>query len=211
MARIFKAAMSEAAHKLGYTWDDYRRWEDGKRWEVIGGEAFAMMPAPSTRHQGIVGEISRQLGDYCRGKSCRPFVSPIDVKLSEEDMVQPDVIVVCDRSQTTRTHIEGAPALVIEVLSESTALYDRGRKMALYARSGVKEVWLVTPYPSVLEVYVLADGGYRLQAVYGKDDTLVSPAFAELKLALASVFDFPLEPGEEVQLVREGRPAAAAR
>lgn len=203
--------MSEAAHKLGHTWDDYQRWDDGKRWEVIGGEAFAMTPAPSTRHQGIVGEISRQFGDYLVGKPGRAFVSPIDVKLSEEDMVQPDVIVVCNPSQITRTHIEGAPALVIEVLSESTALYDRGRKMALYARSGVKEVWLVTPYPSVLEVYVLADGGFRLQAVYGKDDSLVSPAFPDLKLALAAVFDFPLEPGEEVQLVREGRPGDAVR
>lgn len=203
--------MSEAAHKLGYTWDDYQRWEDGKRWEVIGGEAFAMTPAPSTRHQGITGELHRQLANHFKGKPCRAFVSPIDVKLSEEDMVQPDVIVVCDRSQITRTHIEGAPTLVIEVLSESTALYDRGRKMALYARSGVKEVWLVTPYPSVLEVFVLAEGGYRLQAVYGKDDTLVSPAFPELNLVLAAVFDFPLEPGEEVQLVREGRPPAAAR
>ena len=81
-----------------------------------------------------------------------------DSGLSEEDIVQPDLIVVCDANRIKPTHIEGPPTLVIEVLSPSTQAYDRVRKLRLFAASGVQEVWLVTPHPSLVEVLTL-DGG----------------------------------------------------
>ena len=131
--------------------------------------------------------------------------------LSHRDIVQPDRVVVCQREQITRTHIEGAPTLVVEILSESTALYDRTRKLRLYARSGVKEVWLVTPYPWLVEVLLLDGASYRIVETYTRTDQLESPTFPDLRIALDKVFDFPLEPGEEIGMVKEGRPPYAAK
>lgn len=199
--------MSEAARQL-YGWEDYRRWPDDRRWEVIGGEAFAMSPAPTTRHQRVLQELSRQLGNHFAGKTCVVFPAPTDVKLSDTDIVQPDISVVCVPGQIKSTHIEGAPTLVVEILSPSTNLHDRKRKLARYAATGVKEVWIVTPYPGAVEVFVLADGAYRLQVVYGDEDTLRSPTFPRMRIAMRKVFGFPVPPGEAVAVVKEGRPPA---
>ncbi len=125
--------------KQRFGWDDYRVWDDGQRWELIGGEPFCMSPAPGSRHQEIVGGLFAHLFQHFQGRPCQPFVSPIDVKLSTEDVVQPDIVVVCDRSQVLETHIEGPPDLAVEVLSPSSHRHDRVRKLRLYARYGVGE------------------------------------------------------------------------
>jgi Uma2 family endonuclease len=194
------------AKRAQYTWSDYRTWPDDRRWEIIGGEAYAMSPAPSTRHQSVLLELAAQLHLRFRGKPCRVFVAPTDVRLSEEDVVQPDVAVVCERERIKTTHINGAPTLVVEILSPATALLDRSRKLDLYGRSGVGEVWLVTPYPSLIEVFLLEETSYRLVHAYRKDEVFASATFKALRLDLRRVFDFPLEPGEEIEMVKEGHP-----
>ena len=205
--------MSNTATALrAYTWDDYRTWPDDERWEIVGGEAYAMSPSPTARHQTIQLRLSVGLHAFFRGTPCQVFPAPFDVKLSEADVVQPDVLVVCKPEQIRRTHIEGAPALVVEILSESSALRDRTTKMHLYARYGVPEVWLVTPYPSMTEVYQLDGKTYRLVAAYTPPDTLKSPGFPKLKLKLKDVFDFPLEPDEKAAMaVRETPPLYRAK
>jgi Uma2 family endonuclease len=190
-----------------FTWSQYRTWPDDERWELIEGEAYAMTPSPLSRHQLILGELYASLHAFLKGKPCKALPAPMDVKLTDEDVVQPDILVVCDPKQIRRTHVEGAPTLVVEILSPATALHDRKRKLALYAREGVREVWLVTPYPHAVEVFRLRDAAYVLAATYERTDTLISPAFPELQLDLDPVFDFPLEPGEQINLVKEGRPA----
>ncbi len=192
------------AVKESFTWDDYCTWSDNERWEIIDGEAFAMSPAPILRHQRISVKLSHQLFNFFDKHPCEVFVAPTDVKLSEHDVVQPDLLVVCDETQMKRTHIEGAPTLIIEILSSSTTLHDRMHKMDLYAASGVKEVWLVTPYPALVEVYLLKDKSYLLKKVFSKNDELKSPTFKDLKLDLAPVFDFPLEPDENIYVIKEG-------
>ncbi len=193
-----------------YTWDDYRRWDDDERWELIAGEPFCMSPAPSSRHQAIVSDLFGHLYQHFRSKCCRPLVSPIDVKFSAEDVVQPDIVVVCDRSQILETHIEGAPALVIEVLSPSTHRHDRIRKLRLYARFGVQEYWLVQPYPAMIEVLQLTGGDYRIAGAYTDTDTLHSPTFPELILDLSEVFTLPVPPVEQIDEIRESAPPYAA-
>jgi Uma2 family endonuclease len=197
--------MSEPARKreVRYTWADYQGWDDNQRWEIIGGEAYLMSPSPAWRHQKMVTEMSGQMFPYFKGKPCQLLLSPMDVVLSEADVVQPDLLVVCQPSQVKRTHIEGAPALVVEILSPSSAGRDRREKLMLYARAGVKEYWIVTPWPSLVEVLLLEGDRYVVHKVHGKDDTLESPTFPGLRLTLADVFDFPLEPGEEPPAVHE--------
>src|SRR3990172_174105 len=124
-----------------FTWADYRSWPDTERWEIIGGRAYAMSPSPGARHQHVCLQIASQLERRLRGQPCRVFAAPMDVKLSDEKAVQPDERVVCNRRKVKPTHGEGPPALVGEILSPSSVLHDRQRKLNLYARCGVKEFW----------------------------------------------------------------------
>ena len=197
--------MSEAADRRRprYTWADYQTWADDQRWEIIDGAAYQMSPSPTSRHQRIVGELYAAMHPWFKGNPCQLFIAPMDVVLAEDDVVQPDLLVVCDPGQVRRTHIAGAPALAVEVLSESSLHRDRLLKTNLYARHGVKEFWLVTPWPSMVEVLLLRDDRYELHAVLGKDQTLASPSFPGLRIALVEIFDFPLEPGEEPPMPSE--------
>ena len=115
-------------------------------------------------------------------------------------------MVVCDRSQILETHIEGAPALVVEVLSPSTHRHDRVRKLRLYARFGIQEYWLVQPYPAVIEVLHLTGGDYRIAGAYTDVETLRSPTFPELALDLSEVFTLPISPAEQIDEIRESAP-----
>lgn len=195
-----------ATDQRRYTWDHYRAWDDDQRWELIDGEPYCMSPAPSSRHQAIVSDLFGQLYQHFNGRPCRPLVSPIDVKLSASDVVQPDIVLICDRSQLRETHIEGPPALAIEVLSPSSHRHDRVRKLRLYARYGVQEYWLVQPYPAVIEVLQLVGDGYRIAGAYTDRETLHSPSFPELALDLATVFTLPVPAAERIDEVRESAP-----
>jgi Uma2 family endonuclease len=186
----------------GYTWDDYRSWTDDERWEIIGGVAYAMVSAPTTWHQWIQHRLSHHFTECLRGRQCVHYTAATDVKLSDEDVVQPDLLIVCDRSQIRQTHIEGAPTLVVEILSPSTMKHDKSRKMELYARCGVREYWTVQVYPAFVEAFVLEGSGYRLAAACDATDTLQSPTLDVLRVDLKEVYDFPNDsPG--IQLVKE--------
>ena len=107
--------------------DDYLTWPDDERWEIVDGVAYNMTPAPSVRHQTVAGKLNRKLAN----KPCKPFIAPVDVIFSEYDIIQPDVFVVCDKSKITEDNIQGAPDLVIEVLSPTTATKDlRGKSIS---------------------------------------------------------------------------------
>ena len=202
--------MSTAAAKLShaYTWSDYQSWPAGERWELVGGEAVAMSPSPSSRHQDLVGELTALMRTHFRGKTCRVFPSPMDVKLSDEDVVQPDLLVVCRPEQIRRTHIEGPPSLVVEVLSDSSLRHDRHTKRMLYARFGIPEYWIVTPFPHLVEILVLENGRYVLDRSFTRTDELTSATIPDLRFPLDSVFDFPLDEEEKKLLVVKEPPVA---
>ena len=128
-----------------------------------GGEAFDMSPPPLSRHQLISMRLTGALLEFFKGKRCQPYAAPFGVKLSDEDVVQPDLFVICNPKQIKHTHIEGPPTLVIEILSESSLRRDRIQKWALYERFGVREYWIVTPHPALIEVYRLRGGQYQLE------------------------------------------------
>ncbi|MGA1529327.1 MAG: Uma2 family endonuclease [Kiritimatiellia bacterium] len=190
--------------KATYTWSDYQTWPREERWEIIGGQAFAMSPSPTTRHQKIVTRLASNMEPLLRGGSCEVMVAPMDVRLSNEDVVQPDLLVVCDAQQIKTTHIEGPPRLVVEVLSSSTERMDRLLKRELYARCGVEEYWIVTPFPHLVEVYVLQQGHYVWWKTFDHRDRVTSSIMPDISFDLAQIFDFPLEEGEKnIFIVKE--------
>lgn len=175
-----------------FTWTDYQSWPDDERWELIGGEAFVMSPAPTTKHQAVTLNIAVALKAGLAGKTCHPFVSPIDVKFSETDAVQPDVLVVCKPETIKPSHIEGAPAVVIEVLSPSTATRDLRDKKALYEKHGVTEYIVVDPLEHYAMRFLLgADGLYDKGTVVGGNETLLVHFLDDLPIALWEVLGLP--------------------
>jgi Uma2 family endonuclease len=160
--------MADEARKLDsfFTYNDYIEIDDNNRYEVIDGELY-MMSSPSSTHQMIVGEVFRQLSNALQGKPCRPFVSPLDVRLfyeedgSDDTIVQPDVFVVCDKNKVGKNSINGAPDFVIEVLSPSNSLFEMSLKQSKYELSGVREYWMIDLENKELLEYVLTNGVFK--------------------------------------------------
>ncbi len=150
-----------------FTYGDYLQWDDGERWELIDGRAYSMAPAPSVPHQRLVTELAIQLGSQLRGSPCEAFVAPLDVRFPRAgerdeditDVVQPDLVIVCDASKLDERGCRGAPDFVVEVLSASTAARDQIAKLDLYERHGVREYWLIHPIERVVTVYRRGDDG----------------------------------------------------
>ena len=164
-------------HQARYTVADYMNWPDDQRWELIAGEIYNMSPAPTIKHQRIAGDFYNQLKQQLKGQSCIPYVALVDVVLSNDDVVQPDVLVVCDPAKITENNIQGAPDLVVEVLSPGTALKDMREKKLLYERFGVREYVVIDPLEEYVQRFCLQNDGH-----YGSSGlwTTRSAAFAQL-------------------------------
>lgn len=135
-----------------YSYEDYQSWDDGQRWEIIDGHAY-LMAVPSTKHQRISGILHHHIFSYLQGKPCEVFHAPFDVRLFpkpksrwEEALVQPDLSVVCDTGQLDDKGCNGAPTLVVEIISPSSSSRDCVTKLNKYKRAGV------TPTFSGLEI-----------------------------------------------------------
>lgn len=145
-----------------YTIEDYYELPEERRVELIDG-VFYDMSAPTTIHQLIAGEIYVILKNYIRRKegACVVFMSPVDVKLREDDnqtMVQPDILVQCDRDKIKKRGIFDAPDFVAEVLSKSTKKKDMNLKLKKYKEAGVREYWMIDPDKQKVIVYDFEQG-----------------------------------------------------
>ena len=149
---------SGAADDRLHTLEDYLSLPDDQRVEMIDG-VFYDMAAPTTVHQSVAGFLFKKLLDFVMENKgpCFPFMSPVDVQLDCDDktVVQPDVLVVCDRSKYRDGRVWGAPDLVVEVLSPSTRRKDMQLKMYKYAGAGVREYWMVDPEKKLVVQYDL--------------------------------------------------------
>ena len=150
--------------KRPHTYGEIRAWRDDTRWELIDGEAHAMT-GPSWQHQSVVARLVVQLLTFFDTRSCRVLPAPFDVRLPAGDepdeaietVVQPDISVVCDLTKLDDRGCRGAPKLVVEVLSPSTAGRDHLVKRELYERHGVEQYWLVHPIDRLVTIYRRTD------------------------------------------------------
>ena len=141
-------------------------YQDEQRTELINGQIVAMAPRPSTNHNLVAWNIYSIFSFFLKGKSCTPFADGSDLHLTEDDVFVPDMMVVCDRDKIKQDGVYGAPDLVAEVLSTSTAKRDRGYKKDLYAHCGVREYWIVNPVDRSIEIHLLQDGQFILHDIY---------------------------------------------
>ncbi len=190
--------MSLAKQDRPYSYSDYLSWDEGERWELIDGFPYAMSPAPSRKHQQIAGALYYNVKSFLSGKRCQAYFAPFDVRLAtpgtaDKDIltvVQPDLVVVCDHSKLDERGCLGAPDLVIEILSPSSAKMDMVTKLQLYEKYAVREYWLVHPTDETIMVYRLnEDGRYGRYDLLAREDILTSDILPDFEMALATLFD----------------------
>ena len=172
------------------TYADYCLTPDNERYELLGGELI-VAPAPNSAHQITVMELGTLLHMFVKARGLgQVFFAPYDVVLSETDVVQPDLLFISNERAyiITPANARGAPDLVVEILSPSTAERDRTFKRALYARYGVSEYWLVDPDARTITVLLLDDGAFAEAARYGTGQTLTSPTLPGFTANLDDIF-----------------------
>jgi len=158
---------------LKFTYEDYLHLPEDRRYEIIGGELF-MTPSPKRVHQQISRNLTTILWSYVKANGLgEVFEAPFDVVFSHHDVVQPDVLFVSreNLSIVGEDNIQGAPDLIIEILSPSTAERDLDLKKKLYARHAVKEYWIVDPDARKVTVYLWKENDYVKTGVYGEEDS----------------------------------------
>lgn len=175
------------------TYGEFRKLpDDGKRYELIRGEVH-LTPAPNTKHQWVLQNLNLSLGLHVQKEHLgEVWVAPLDVRLALDTALQPDLIFVSNaRAKIIQeSFIAGAPDLVVEILSPSTAAHDRATKLALYAEAGVPEVWLIEPQAKTVEVLKLQGRKYLVDSILAGELTLESSQFPGWKFALKDLFDF---------------------
>jgi Uma2 family endonuclease len=174
-----------------WTYEDYAGLpDDGHRYEIVNG-VLVMAPAPDLGHQSIVLRLSYYLFAHAELAGLgRVFAGPVDVELGSKNVFQPDVVVILNAhlDRMTQKKIIGAPDLVVEVASPSTAAYDRLTKYDVYARAGITEYWIVKPTTRTVEVLVLEDGEYRSLGVFRGQQTLPSRVVPGLPVRVEQFF-----------------------
>jgi len=175
-----------------WTYEDYLKLNDDKRYEVINGRLYEM-PAPLFEHQRIlkklayilisVSEINVKLGEV--------ITSPFDVILSEDIVVQPDIVFISKENlkNIKEGRLFGVPDLVVEVVSPTSYYRDRYEKFRIYEEAGIKEYWIVYPGEKTIEVWVLKEGKYELYSIASDEGKVKSKVLEGLEVDLKEVFD----------------------
>lgn len=186
-----------------YTYADYVTWQFKERVELIMGKVFKMSPAPTSYHQHCITVLNASFYNFLRGNKCRVFPAPFDVRLpidsrKDNNVIQPDITVICDESKIQPEGCVGAPDLIVEVVSKSSVKRDLHEKYSLYEKAGVKEYWLVNPNDRSLIIFVLDDQGkYQPAKPLTLGDIATSKTLVGFSLNLDEVFVNIVEEPEE--------------
>jgi len=182
----------EFQEKRRYTYADYLEWESPERYELFDGEAF-MMASPSVAHQALLTELVTEFNIWLRGKPCRVFAAPLDVRLfpkedrSDRTVVQPDLLVVCDESKLDKGSVNGPPDLAIEIVSPSNTYSELFRKFNYYLKAGAREYWVIDPESKIVSVHVYESGRY-ISATYSDNDRVPVAVLEGLEISLEALW-----------------------
>jgi len=181
--------MKVSTHKM--TYDEYCLLpDDGKQYELFDGE-LVVTPSPHRQHQKISGNVYRRLAAFVEERSLgEVYYSPLDTVFTEYTVLQPDILYISRKrlAEIAKDKIEGAPDLVVEILSPSTFHKDLRRKMKVYSESGVQEYWIVDPEMKAIELYCQRREGLELVRRFSADETFESGLLSGFRLAVGSIF-----------------------
>lgn len=197
-----------ASHDAKYTYADISSWPDDERWELIDGQAYAM-EIPNRWHSLVLTNLARILGNHFHGDPCEVHIANFGVRFPKDrevdekidSLVLPDLVVACEHSKLDEHGCRGAPGLIVEIISPSTAVHDQLRKLNLYEKHGVKEYWIISP-DGILMAFKLQRGNrYGRPHILDRTMKLTSPQFPGLEIDLDEVF-----PPEPPKVVRQSPP-----
>ncbi len=179
-----------------YTYADYLKWQFEERLELLKGKIFKMSPAPNRQHQSISSNIHGLLWLYFKKNPCKLFSAPFDVRLVKKKsvdekvvtVVQPDLCVVCDEDKLDDRGCNGAPDLVIEILSPGNSTKEMGIKFDLYEENGVKEYWIVNAAEQHIFIYTLVNKKFIGLKPLTVDNKIVSHLFPKLNFKVKEIF-----------------------
>jgi Uma2 family endonuclease len=197
MENVDKVEEPPVEYGIEYTYADYLKFDFEEMVELIRGRIFRMSLSQRTSHQLILGRLLLPIFTYCKSKSYQIFHGPVDVVLpignkkrdASTTVVQPDLLVLCDRNAVEEAAIFGVPDLVVEILSEHTKKKDLQDKFSIYEESGVKEYWITMPEQKLVEVFVLENQKYRRIQTYVHTDVLLCETLPGLEVDLNEVFN----------------------
>ena len=191
----FVYKLSDLDLNKSYTYADYLMWKFNERVELIKGKIFTMSPAPNTNHLQISRSLNRILDHFFHNNKCQLFYAPFDVVLSKtkddkkiKTVIQPDLGVICDLSKLDETKCNGAPDLVIEILSPGNSKKEMKIKYELYEENGVKEYWVIDPEHESVSVFILNKSKFVPQKPLTTEDTLKSAVFLSLEFSVDEIF-----------------------
>ena len=182
--------MTTQRPKAKLTFQDYLNTPDDERYELLDGELI-MAPSPNTLHQTINLNLSLMLQQFVRGRNLgKVLFAPYDVKLSDTDAVQPDLLFVSNARAgiITPNNIQGAPDFIVEIQSPSTSQRDWNDKRRLYALHGVTEYWLIDPETRTVAVLLLNDGEYEQAGNFGEGSIVSSATVEGFSAAVDEIF-----------------------
>ncbi len=195
--------VAEPESPYGFTYADYLTWNFKERIELIRGKIFKMSPAPTTTHQAISLHIASKFYNFLNGQDCKCFIAPVDVRLKGKPfrkkklrddeittVVQPDIIVVCDEEKLKDTRsIDGAPDLVVEILSPGNTKTETKYKFGLYEENGVLEYWVVYPEYKQIYMYLLNENDeYGKPVIYEANENISSTVLKGLIIPMEEIF-----------------------
>lgn len=195
--------VEEPESPYGFTYADYLTWNFKERIELIRGKIFKMSPAPTVKHQNILTNLFLVIGNFLKNKSCKVLVAPVDVRLKGKPfrkkklrddeittVVQPDIIVVCDEEKLKDARsVDGAPDLVVEILSPGNTRVETKYKLDLYEENGVLEYWVVYPEFNHIYVYLLnKEEKYDHPVVYEANENVISSVLQGLSIPVNEIF-----------------------
>ena len=179
--------------KTKYTYEDYLNMPEGERYELLDGELI-LVASPNMAHQGNQARLGSRMFMFSEDNDLgRVFFSSTDVVLSDDsgtDVVQPDILFISKEREDiiTDANVQGAPDLVVEILSPSTSRRDWKYKRELYARYGVKEYWIIDPANRIVTVMLLKEGVLEIGGAFVEGDTLVSAALEGFEVGVSEIF-----------------------
>lgn len=182
-----------------YTYADYLTWQFQERVELIKGRIFKMSPAPNRNHQRISTDVVGRIWSFLKNSSCQVFHAPFDVRLPLPEhqikgekvttVVQPDITVVCDENKLDEQGCNGAPDLVIEILSPGNTKKEMKNKLEIYQSAGIPEYWVVDPEREFIIIYHLNEAGnYIGTTPFTDEDILRSPVLVGFELDVSEIF-----------------------
>jgi len=178
--------------KQRYTYADYLEWEGPQRYQLFNGEAF-QMASPSVTHQALLMGLSSKFDNWLIGKPCRVFATPLDVRLfpeednSDDTVLQPDLLVVCDKDKLGKGSVNGAPDLVVEVVSPSNSHSELFRKFQYYLEAGVREYWVIDPETKMVMVHIY-DNEHYLTTAYKNNSRIPVTILPGLEIPLEDLW-----------------------